>query len=121
MNGLSSSAIRFANLVRDADDRQDLLVIAGQKAEDLKMSDWLRRKAARANAYFRWHFGWRRRDCTACNGSGRYDHNGSPRCGGCDGTGKELFRGPLSSENVFERHNPRLFAVWKESHCGVES
>ncbi len=26
--------------------------------------------------------------CTACNGSGYYDHNGSPECGCCDGTGK---------------------------------
>lgn len=27
--------------------------------------------------------------CYACNGSGRYDHNGSPTCGACNGTGKE--------------------------------
>ncbi len=27
--------------------------------------------------------------CTACSGSGRYDHNGSPRCSACGGTGKE--------------------------------
>jgi DnaJ-class molecular chaperone len=27
--------------------------------------------------------------CTACNGSGYYDHNGSPPCGVCSGTGKE--------------------------------
>lgn len=26
--------------------------------------------------------------CYACNGSGRYDHNGSPPCGACDGTGR---------------------------------
>jgi DnaJ-class molecular chaperone len=26
--------------------------------------------------------------CTACNGSGEYDHNGSPPCGSCGGTGK---------------------------------
>lgn len=25
--------------------------------------------------------------CTACNGSGYYDHNGSPRCGACNGKG----------------------------------
>ena len=25
--------------------------------------------------------------CIACNGTGRYDHNGSPPCGSCDGTG----------------------------------
>ena len=27
-------------------------------------------------------------NCTACNGSGYYDNNGSPKCGACDGTGK---------------------------------
>lgn len=25
--------------------------------------------------------------CIACNGSGRYDHNGSPKCASCNGTG----------------------------------
>lgn len=30
--------------------------------------------------------------CIACNGSGRYDHNGSPRCGACNGTGHETRR-----------------------------
>lgn len=29
------------------------------------------------------------RPCIACNGTGRYDHNGSPKCGACDGTGRE--------------------------------
>lgn len=27
--------------------------------------------------------------CYACNGSGRYDVKGSPKCGSCNGTGKE--------------------------------
>jgi alkylated DNA repair dioxygenase AlkB len=27
--------------------------------------------------------------CYACNGSGHYDHNGSPPCGACGGTGRE--------------------------------
>ena len=36
--------------------------------------------------------GWKLRPCLACNGSGRYDHNGSPRCGGCNGTGKERYK-----------------------------
>ena len=26
--------------------------------------------------------------CIACNGSGRYDHQGSPKCSSCEGTGK---------------------------------
>jgi hypothetical protein len=29
--------------------------------------------------------------CTACNGSGRYDHNGSPKCGSCHGRGLAPF------------------------------
>lgn len=32
------------------------------------------------------------RKCGACNGSGYYDHNGSPDCGACDGTGKERYK-----------------------------
>ena len=28
--------------------------------------------------------------CLACNGSGYYDHNGSPPCWSCEGTGKTL-------------------------------
>jgi hypothetical protein len=32
--------------------------------------------------------------CGACNGSGRYDHNGSPPCGCCKGTGKVRERLP---------------------------
>lgn len=27
--------------------------------------------------------------CTACNGSGHYDHDGSPTCTSCAGTGKQ--------------------------------
>lgn len=52
------------------------------------------RKAARTEYYFKYVFGWRLRTCTACNGSGHYDHNGAPPCGGCNGTGKERYRGP---------------------------
>lgn len=55
------------------------------------------RKAARTAYYFRFVFGWRQRPCTACNGSGRYDGNGSPKCGSCDGTGKETFKPPHPS------------------------
>ena len=27
--------------------------------------------------------------CISCDGSGCHDHNGSPRCGACRGTGKD--------------------------------
>lgn len=47
-----------------------------------------KRKAER-KAHFETHVkGWRLTTCGACNGSGRYDHNGSPKCSWCSGTGK---------------------------------
>ena len=52
------------------------------------------RKEDRTNYYFKYVFGWKLRACSACSGSGYYDHNGSPKCGGCDGTGKEKYAGP---------------------------
>lgn len=52
------------------------------------------RKAHRTQLYFRFVYGWKQRKCRACNGSGYYDHNGSPECGACDGTGKEVYRDP---------------------------
>ena len=27
--------------------------------------------------------------CVSCNGSGYYDHDGSPECGACNGAGKQ--------------------------------
>lgn len=50
------------------------------------------RKQHRTEYYFKYEFGWKLRDCGACNGSGRYDHNGSPKCSCCDGTGKERYK-----------------------------
>jgi hypothetical protein len=50
-----------------------------------------RNKAERTKDYFENQYGWKLRPCTACNGSGYYDHNGSPDCGSCDGTGKERY------------------------------
>lgn len=50
-------------------------------------------KAKRTKQYFLHTYGWKLKACTACNGSGRYDHVGSPECGSCDGSGKEAFRG----------------------------
>jgi len=57
-------------------------------------STFKERKAERTAYYNMFVFGWRQRPCAACNGSGYYDNNGSPRCGSCDGTGKETYRGP---------------------------
>ena len=33
---------------------------------------------------------YKRLKCVACNGSGRYDTTGSPKCGSCNGTGMEV-------------------------------
>lgn len=45
------------------------------------------RKAKRTQEYWQEH-GRKLITCSACMGSGRYDHVGSPPCGCCDGTGK---------------------------------
>ena len=50
------------------------------------------RKAARTEYYEKFVKGWKLRKCGTCNGSGYYDHNGSPDCGACDGTGKERYK-----------------------------
>lgn len=51
--------------------------------------DYRERKAARRERYLKYEFGRKLQACTACNGSGYYDSGGSPKCGACDGTGKE--------------------------------
>lgn len=56
------------------------------------MDDWKSRKDARRAHYEKFVKGWRLVTCVACNGSGRYDHNGSPKCGSCKGTGKMRIR-----------------------------
>lgn len=53
-----------------------------------------KRKEERKKLYEKRKFGWRLRDCTACGGSGVYDHNDSPPCYACEGTGKERYPGP---------------------------
>lgn len=54
------------------------------------------RKAARSDYFWRFIYGWKLRPCSACNGSGYYDHNGHPQCGACEGTAHERYRGPKS-------------------------
>lgn len=46
------------------------------------------RKAERKARFEKYEKGWKQIKCGACNGSGYYDHNGSPPCSCCDGTGK---------------------------------
>jgi hypothetical protein len=45
-------------------------------------------KAKRTSHFWNNVYMWRLRVCNACNGTGRYDHNGSPKCSSCEGTGK---------------------------------
>jgi len=56
-------------------------------------------KAQRTRDYLKYSFGWKLRTCTACSGSGYYDHNGSPACGSCNGTGRESYPGPKAWPN----------------------
>lgn len=53
---------------------------------------WMEDKKHRKEHYEKYVFGWKQRPCVACNGSGRYDHNGSPKCGSCQGTGVERYK-----------------------------
>ena len=52
------------------------------------MCSFHERKAARTKEYMKNQYGWKLVTCGACAGSGRYDHNGNPKCGWCGGTGK---------------------------------
>ena len=56
------------------------------------MSDFHERKRWRKEYYMRFVYRWKERPCTACNGSGYYDNDGSSPCEGCDGTGKERYK-----------------------------
>lgn len=58
------------------------------------------RKAARTDYYMRFVYGWKLRKCVACNGSGRYDSNRSPKCSSCNGTGKEFYKSEVSNERI---------------------
>ena len=54
----------------------------------LHLDDYRRRKEDRRVEYNK-NVGRRNVTCVSCNGSGYYDHNGSPECSSCDGTGKD--------------------------------
>lgn len=52
------------------------------------MQNFHERKKERTEYYEKYVKGWKLTICISCNGSGYYDHNGSPKCGACEGTGK---------------------------------
>jgi len=70
-------------------------------------------KQARTDYYFKYVYGWKERKCGACNGSGRYDNNGSPPCSACDGTGKETYK-PTKNE-LMELHFKNRIAKSKRA------
>lgn len=80
-------------------------------------------KITRTNNFFKFKFGHKKTKCTACNGSGYYDHDGSPDCGCCDGTGYDLTRSKKGKqlmqdaqkmlEELTIEHNGDLKAVAK--------
>lgn len=53
---------------------------------------WAERKKARREHFEKHVSGNRLVVCTACSGSGHYNHHGSPKCGVCDGRGKHRER-----------------------------
>ena len=50
------------------------------------------RKKERSDYYWKYVHGWKLTKCIACNGSGKYDVDGSPPCSSCGGTGKERYK-----------------------------
>ena len=54
--------------------------------------DFHERKKWRTEQYFKYEYGQKLRPCSACSGSGIYDNTGSPKCGACEGTGKERYK-----------------------------
>ncbi len=59
----------------------------------MRQTRWHKEKRARSLHFARFTYGWVREQCSACSGSGHYDHNGSPACGGCEGTGYDVVPG----------------------------
>ncbi|TYO65477.1 hypothetical protein FXV83_16205 [Bradyrhizobium hipponense] len=54
--------------------------------------DYHERKALRRQHFEQNVKGWKLVKCSACNGSGYYDNDGSPPCSACNGRGKVATR-----------------------------
>jgi len=54
--------------------------------------DWKERKKQRKEYYEHFILGWKQQSCSACSGSGYYDDTNSPKCGVCNGTGKDWYK-----------------------------
>jgi len=69
--------------------------------------DFLERKQQRTAYYYDHVYKQKQQLCLACNGSGYYDDNGSPKCSSCDGTGVEQKRKQKrehTNENNISKH-----------------
>lgn len=56
-----------------------------------QLSGFHEEKRRRTKYYYRFVYKWKLRKCGACNGSGYYDDNGSPKCSACNGTRVEKY------------------------------
>jgi hypothetical protein len=83
---MSSCLANIVQLTTNA-DRQLLIAFVIKRF----FMDFKERKQKRIEHFEKHIKGWKQRPCTACNGSGYYDHNGSPKCGACNGTGRERY------------------------------
>lgn len=80
------------------------------------MSSFQSRKEERKAYYENFVKGWKLIPCVACNGSGHYDHNGSPKCGSCNGTGK--IKAKLVSTSIcFSCNGSKKSKLNKHDNC----
>lgn len=80
------------------------------------MSSFKSRKEERKAHYEQFVKGWKLITCAACSGSGRYDHNGSPKCGACEGKGK--IRAKLVSTSIcFSCNGTKISKFNKHEEC----
>lgn len=68
------------------------LTIKPEIVKEKSKMNYQERKEQRKQHYEKHIKGWKQRPCSACSGSGRYDSHGSPKCGACEGTGKETYK-----------------------------
>ncbi len=89
-----------------------------------ELSEFRKRKQARKEYFLKYVHGWKEIPCIACNGSGYYDSFNSPKCGGCDGTGKEKVSPKEYQEWVEYRKENSHVCKWgdvknfKKENCG---
>lgn len=77
----------------------------------MKQSSFWERKLQRSLYFYTFVYGWKQKDCSACNGSGYYDVFNSPKCGACNGTRKELYLGEKALVTHSIKHIP--FSVFE--------